>query len=119
MLTFKSIKPLFFLLLIFIFACEQPKTEVPKNIIPEDSIVKIIADVEIIEAGLSLSQVSQDTVVPATKKYYGTILKKYRITQKRFEESLSYFSTNPERFEGIFEKVINELSRRQSLEANK
>lgn len=47
-----------------------------------------------------------------TLDFYGPVLQKHGVTKEIFRKSLDYYSYNPPQFEMIYNRVIDELSRR-------
>jgi hypothetical protein len=126
--------------LFFLFACNQPKTdavEKPDDLIPEEKMVQIMADVHLLEAALNVRtpQVTRPhgpltlegprdsilhTVVndPAAKppiEWYD-IFKRHGVTKKQYETSMAWYGSQPEKLNTLYDEVITELTKRQLQE---
>ncbi|MEI7663944.1 MAG: DUF4296 domain-containing protein [Bacteroidota bacterium] len=96
---------------------DVPSTEAA---IPADSLISgekmihILADVQIIEAGLAAER---NEGAPPSKPgiYYKAIFKKYHISQVRYEQNMRYYSQNPAKMSKLYDKVIAELETRQKM----
>jgi hypothetical protein len=52
----------------------------------------------------------QQSYVIKKPEFYAEVLKKHAISKERFQSSLNFYSNNPENFDKIYEKVIEELT---------
>jgi hypothetical protein len=126
--------------LFFLFACNQPKPdaiEKPDDLIPEEKMVQIMADVHLLEAALNVRspQVAhppgpltlegkRDTILhaiandpnakPAIEWY--DIFQKHGVTKKQYESSIAWYGSQPEKLNALYDEVITELTKRQLQE---
>jgi len=105
----KIIYPLFFILFLFSISCTNNKT-IPSDILPEDSLVKIIVDMHLGDAILLQPKVQSLPYVINKQEFYFFILKKHSLTKETFEKNMNYYVDHPEEYDLIYEKVIEELS---------
>ncbi|MDQ3112412.1 MAG: DUF4296 domain-containing protein [Bacteroidota bacterium] len=125
--------------LLFLFSCSQPEPEAvkkPDDLIPEEQMVQVIADVHLLEAALNVRtpqvvrpagpfpktlEVPRDTLIkavivdpnaPPPIGWYD-IFKKHGITKERYETSMAWYSAQPEKLNSLYDKVITELTTRQ------
>jgi len=96
-------------LILFIFGCSN-KNPVPKDLIPEDSLIRIIVDMHLADAILIEPSVQQKQMVINKSKFYNAVLKKHDISKDEFQKNLNYYSDNLEKFDSIYDKVIEELT---------
>jgi len=96
-------------LILFFFGCSN-NNPVPKDIIPEDSLIRIIVDMHLADAILIEPSVQQKQMVINKSKFYNAVLNKHAVTKDKFQESLNYYSDNLEKFDSIYERVIEELT---------
>jgi len=95
-------------LIIILFGCSN--NNVPKDLIPEDSLVLIIVDMHLADAILIEPSVQQKQFVINKTKFYNVVLDKHSITKEEFQKNIDYYSNNPEQFNKVYEKVIEELT---------
>jgi hypothetical protein len=105
------------LLVLLLSACKNHRDSVPAEIIQPDSMVLLLADFYLAEALASEAGFNQDGK-ELRKSFYKFIIHSRKTEYERFKKSMDYYSSHPEKFSEISEKVIEELSRRQA-EADK
>ena len=96
---------------------EPLSAEEPENLIHRDTIVLILADVEIAEAALRHKQNFGHEIGDQNEVYFLTIFKKYNITKAQYDSSMAYYKSDIESLNLIYEDVITRLSLMQT-EAN-
>lgn len=101
---------------LFLAACSVPESNMEGDYMPFDTMVQVMADIHVIEAKTNLSN-SKGLEEGKQKLYndYEQVFFNHGITQKKFEDSHKYYSSNPELYNTLFEKVIEELNKRQAL----
>ncbi len=139
---FVPMKRFLVMAVLFTFSCNQSKikgVEKPDDLIPEDKMVQVLADVHLLEAALNIrfSQTNQhtgqgpiemmhhqDTVQPVfsldgNAKYplgYYDIFKKEGVTKKQYESSMKWYCADPANLSKMYDDVIIELTKRQTKE---
>lgn len=132
--------PLFFLLLLFSSCGEKEETstaisaEQPADLIPEDKMIQVLADVHLLESALSyrspgaptpsrspfmISSNEQVELPPAGSQEslpYYDIFAKNGYTREQYERSLKWYSLDAVKYSEMYDEVINELTRRQAKE---
>lgn len=107
----------------------------PDNLIPENQIVLIMADLHLLEATLGMRN---NNTLPPTRNIlrntipnqpqeiveqfstgnktlpYFDIFKKYGVTRQQYDASVTWYAAQPLKFSLMYDKVIDELNRRQS-----
>jgi hypothetical protein len=105
----------------------------PANLIPENKIIPIMADMHLLEATLGIrvtnapqvslmrgASVSQPQAIVsrlhATSKSfpYYPVFKKYGVTREQYDASITWYAAQPQLFSLMYDQVIDELSKRQS-----
>lgn len=112
-------KTLFALFIVLLLAmCSSPETAVPKEQIPFDTMVVLMADIHVVEAKTNLSR-AKGIEEGKQQLYndYEQVFFNHGITQKQFEDNYKFYSAKPELFNQLFEKTLEELNRRQALES--
>jgi hypothetical protein len=105
--------------LVFILAsCYQTKPDPEFNmdkVISADSMVSLLTDIHIADGIISTRKDKSIPVGHLAGEYFEVILKKHRIDKETFEESMRYYAYHTEVFSGIYEKVITNLSLKESI----
>ena len=102
--------------LLGFFACTggEDKVKIPSDIIIPDSMVGIFVDFQLAEAAIQLKQQQRKDPSMYTGYYYSMILKKHKINRRSFDKNLLFYSNHPKLLREIYDKVLNELSTKQS-----
>lgn len=103
----KKIAILFLLISLGLSSCQHVKhTEKPENLIPEDKMVDIIADLSIVGAARNYNQTlfSKTGIDPEQFVY-----KKYGIDSLQLKRSNDYYSDNYTTYERIYKAVKERL----------
>ncbi len=105
---------LFFTILLST-ACNSPEPQVviPSNMISEDSMVRILVDVHLVEASINMGLLNNPVNPTQTDKIY-PVFKKHSITRQQYDSSLNFYSSNPQLLNKIYERVIANLSQKQA-----
>ena len=101
---------LFILWLLFITACNQ--NDKPKDIIEQQKMINIIADLHVMDGYMS-TLMYLDTFRVAGKNYYTAIYKNHNTTQVLYDKSLKYYSMNPVLLDSMYSQVEKVLQRKE------
>lgn len=112
----KGIISVFIGMVLLLTSCSKSAVKIPDDIIPKDSMVFIMMDVHIAEAGVKT--LPADSLLINTKTYYEFIYKKHHITEEQFQKSLRYYTYNPELLQEIYVRITEEMSKKET-EVNK
>lgn len=100
---------------IVLFSCKQRPSEIPKQIIPKDSMINIMVDLYLTDA-LIINPTTQSKIRNiSSNSLYQSVLYKYKIDKERFDKSLDFYSNNPQILDSMYDIVITKLSLIQSL----
>ena len=99
-----------FILSIFLSGCNTDSP--PNDIIEEQKMIGVLADLHTIDGYMSTLMYS-DSLRVAGKNYYATVYKKHKISKSRFEESLKYYSMQPELLDSMYSKVQIILNKKE------
>lgn len=97
---------------LFISCGSNTKTQPPP--IPEEQFILILTDLHVIDGTLQSLEITGDSLQHFARYNYEKVLKKHNLTYKQFEEALYYFEAEPDKMDKMYEKVVNELSKRQA-----
>lgn len=99
-------------ILFLITSCSESAVKIPDDIIPKDSMVFIMMDIHIAEAGIKT--LPNDSINLNSKTYYEFIYKKHSITEEKFQKSLRFYTYNPELLQEIYVKMAEEMSKKEA-----
>lgn len=109
----KMMRLSFFLMMsVFALSCSKSAIKIPSDIIPKDSMVFILMDIHIAEAGVKT--LNADSVGINTKSYYEFIFKKHNISEEQYTKSMSFYTDNPVVLQEIYTKMTEEMSKKET-----
>jgi hypothetical protein len=112
------VKRLFCILFcLSLLGCTQNKSKVPDNLVQENEMVQILADIHTAEARVENNVVYPDTAMMAFNYLQSQILKKHGVTQKQFERTYRYYLNHLEEMDKLYEVIVDTLSLRESKAA--
>lgn len=104
----------YILITTFIFlSCGSKKQDVPNNIIAEDKIVDVIAEIELTQALIKLKFSNTDSLINQTK-LFNEVYAKHNTSQEQFNNSLAFYAQEPKKMDTLYAKVITKLSEKQA-----
>jgi hypothetical protein len=107
------------ILLSFLLAsCYHPAPKPQFNmklVIRPDSMEVLLVDMHIAEGMVSVLKNKEQTSGVLSSEYFDAILKKHNLNRESFEESVKYYAYHTEKMDDIYEKVITDLSKLESL----
>lgn len=104
--------------LCFLISCSRKEEEVPEHVFSRDSMVMIMARIHIAEALLN-QYGSQTNQIDFKAAYLQKLILDNGIDTARFNTSFDFYATRPELFAGVYDDVINEISRQQAIRKGK
>lgn len=119
----RTVTKLFFAALcpcIILVSCSKKEEKIPENILPKEKMIHVMVDVQIAEAAIQNKNLNlNDSTKAIAAGYYRNLFEKNKITEQQFRESFLYYSHHLDLWSKIYEEVINELSKKQAVNANK
>ena len=88
--------------------------ETPGGIIHRDTMVLVLAEVEIAESALREMQNVGKETGELKEAYYHNIFRRHGISREQFDSSLLYYRSDPAVMDKIYEDVITRLSKMES-----
>jgi hypothetical protein len=112
----------FFLILllpVYISSCasnsDATSEIIPANVIDSLTFAKVLADMHIMDGGAKF-QAFPDNRIAANKYSQDLgVLKKYNLDKAKFDSTLVYYSAHPDKFDRVYNKVLEILSEEQAL----
>ncbi len=94
--------------LLFTYGCEKEE----KPLLPPEKLVEMLVDAHLIEAALlGFSDLQKDSL---TAIYYQQIYEIHEVSKDSFEAEMNYLKSHPDYFGEIYEKVLEEISKREA-----
>src|SRR5664279_5624727 len=82
-----------------------------KDRIPDKELVKILADIHIADA-ISFSAKYRDQFINNDSiSYFDKLFAKYHVTRAQFDSTIAWYSGNPDKYELLYDKVLDRLNR--------
>lgn len=91
-------------------ADEQDK----KPPIGEEVMVRMLVDVQILEARADLTKLPADTIAPLVNEQYQDLYKKHGISEADFKTTMQFYEDHPKVLDGVYEKVIDMLTSKEA-----
>ena len=100
----------------FLLACSSSKERTPEGILPKKELVSILKEVHLAEANFELLKTNSKEVAQNTLlNNYQEIYSKYNIDENEFQQTLEYYANHPEKLEGIYSKVLEDITEERSM----
>lgn len=114
-------KRLFSILFCLVLLGCSSKNEVakPANLIPEEKMVQILADVHIMESIVEANVNYPDTAVMVYNKRHKEILNKYGVSSDAFYSTYNYYADNLVEMDRLYEVILDTLTAREAKLASK
>lgn len=104
-------KKVLLIIVLFSFLSCSKKDSANKDIIPKENLAEIIADVQKAQAMVNLKQDSNMTVRNLRLKDYNEdILKKYNVSEEKYNKSIDYYGSNQKEFSILLDMVSKKLN---------
>ena len=101
---------LFFLLNQGCYHKNKEVVPVPDKLIPHDSMVLILTDLQLAEGIVSFERLNRVNKKNLKDTYYQKVLNHYGITAKQFRENMDYYNMQFDEMASIYDEVIQRLT---------
>lgn len=94
----------------FLLALSCGSEKLPKGILPKEKMVPMLVDQHLCEqifASRFAVGIKGDNTMD---DIYLSLLKKYKVDKKVFEQSIFYYSKHPDKYKPIYDEVLNRLN---------
>ena len=99
------------LLFLFLCSCTQPEQKFQKSeLIPAKYLVPVLTDLHLADGLLSISEIRKDYNDMDSLGQYVSILESYGYSLEQLNNTIEYYSGDPETLNEIYEEVITQLS---------
>ncbi len=104
----------FVVMITSVASCSKTtEKKIPDDVFSRDSMVMIMAKIHIAEALLH-QYGSQTSQIDFKAAYLQKLIHDNSIDTARFNRSFNFYASQPDIFTGVYEDVINEISRQQA-----
>lgn len=79
-------------------------------------MVKILADIHVLEAAMGTLERKKGNFRQGNEYYYGLLFSHYHMTEKRFHANLDNWEADPDQFSKLYGDVVAELDRRLRIQ---
>lgn len=86
----------------------------PNGLLSEEKMVEVLTEIHIAEGRLKTVNIFSDSAKKMAPVLYHEIYREQQITAEDFKTSYDYYQKHPKQFEAIIDKVIIELSKKES-----
>jgi hypothetical protein len=84
-----------------------------RNIISENKFVDLLVDIHLADAIASEKGYIDQTYQIDSASLYGSVFRKHRVTKAEFDSTMVYYSSRPDDFQKVYNRVTAELKERQ------
>jgi hypothetical protein len=84
-------------------------------VLPADTMVVLLTDIHLADGVINTIKEKNKSVKPLATEYFEAVLKKHAVDRSVFEESMRYYAFHTEELNKIYEQVIIELSKKESM----
>ena len=105
------------LIILFSFSsCIKEYAEVPPELLPESTMVKIIADLHIEDAKITFkTKMQPDSTAALTRVAELRVLNKYKTDTLSYRKSKTWYEQHLHNYNRMYEKVVDTLAMREQL----
>lgn len=103
------------LVLLLAMACSGKKqSELPANLISEDTMVNILIDIHVAQADVSMRNLAQDSADNLFLIKKRKILQNYHADETRFKESYFYYLEHISQLENMYGRVVDSIGLKET-----
>ena len=96
------------LIAVLVFACSN--NSVPKGILSAKKMIPVLVDIHLAEGIYGQKYMQKITRENYQEDLYLSVIKKYKLDQKVFEESVLYYGKHPDKYKPVYDEVLNRLN---------
>lgn len=95
-----------FALLSLLMGCSE---SAPTEVLDFDQMAEILAEMQVVHAGVDLTLEQKDGKLSATQEYNAAILEAQQVEGETFYESYEYYQEHPELMDSVYVRVLKIL----------
>ncbi|MHC2992977.1 hypothetical protein OB13_15825 [Pontibacter sp. HJ8] len=97
-----------------LLGCQKQTTQAPDNLVPQETMVQILADVHIAEALIENRVIYPDTALMTYNQQQQRILASHNVSEEDFRKTYNYYLENLTLMDKLYEVVLDTLSVREA-----
>lgn len=94
-------------------SCEDAE-EPPENLLPRDTFVEVMVEVQLIEAIFNQNMIRNDEPKARIARYYKDSFEQFGVSREAFEATHEWYHKHPAELQNIYDEVISKLRQKQS-----
>ncbi len=95
-----------------LFSCGgKTEEEQPENLIKKEIFTEMILELQLIEAHLNEVRVDQSVIRDSANNFFQEIFEKHGVSFEDFNNTINYYASQPEALKGIYDAVLELLSK--------
>lgn len=87
-----------------------PEPEAPNGVIPRDTFVHVLTEVQLIEGALKQRLFRNDNETERVESQYAELFDRWNVSEERFKSTYTWWYQRPEALDGLMEDVIENLT---------
>ena len=99
--------------MVLMTSCESEE-QIPDYVMSEERFAEVLTEVQIAETIVRLGYHRNSDSLYLNDSIYGSALKKMEVSKADFDSNMTYYLNNPEKFERVYDLVLNTLSTRSA-----
>ncbi len=100
--------------LLLLCGCGKDVPSPPTNLIPRDTFVELLAEVQLIEAVFNQNMIRNDEPRARLARYYKTTFEAFNVTPLQFQETYTWYYSQPDLLLEIYDEVITVISTKRA-----
>lgn len=101
--------------LIFLYGCGKDAPPPPAGLIPRETFVELLAEVQLIEAVLNQNMIRNDDPRARIARYYKTTFETFKVTPQQFQETYTWYYGQPDLLLEVYDEVITVISTKRAI----
>ncbi|MFM9056147.1 MAG: DUF4296 domain-containing protein [Bacteroidota bacterium] len=107
-------------LIVVVTACSQKDEVRPTGILPPDSMVVLMVEIHMAEAGIQSTALEPVEIKKAVAEAkYAEVLSRHGLTARELQVNFEYYRNRPEQFREIYAKVISGMESETARSVNR
>lgn len=103
------------ILILTICSCQKNRTDSDTRIIQKDTMISLMADLEIVESAIKLkqAQLQRDSLDKLSNMAFDSLYAYYKISPANFKANLKYYQKNMTLYQEMLDEMIIILSKKK------
>lgn len=97
---------------VLLVACSK-EAKTPEGVLPKEKMVPLLIDIYIGEGKVNNMRISRDSSMAIFRVYEDSLFRKHQISDSIYRKSMTYYYSEPDQLEAIYETVLDSLNLRE------